>query len=111
MVILFTIIAASDEKGYGKCEYISFHKEERDNKEIMSLILCSLRLDVDITELHSWITRSEAVLQSSEFAVYRKEGNISDLQEKVNVGSALILYFYFVLLSNFFCFKYLCYSH
>ena len=42
------------------------------------------RLDVDITELHSWITRSEAVLQSSEFAVYRKEGNISDLQEKVN---------------------------
>ncbi|XP_036030300.1 dystrophin isoform X3 [Onychomys torridus] len=42
------------------------------------------RLDVDITELHSWITRSEAVLQSPEFAVYRKEGNISDLKEKVN---------------------------
>ncbi|XP_057616228.1 dystrophin isoform X2 [Chionomys nivalis] len=42
------------------------------------------RLDVDITELHSWITRSEAVLQSTEFAVYRKEGNISDLKEKVN---------------------------
>ncbi|MBZ3883031.1 Dystrophin [Sciurus carolinensis] len=43
------------------------------------------RLDVDITELHSWITRSEAVLQSPEFAIYRKEGNFSDLKEKVNV--------------------------
>ncbi|XP_058515061.1 dystrophin isoform X1 [Ochotona princeps] len=42
------------------------------------------RLDVDITELHSWITRSEAVLQSPEFAIYRKEGNLSDLKEKVN---------------------------
>ncbi|XP_060232779.1 dystrophin isoform X6 [Meriones unguiculatus] len=45
------------------------------------------RLDVDITELNSWITRSEAVLQSSEFAVYRKEGNISDLKEKVTAIS------------------------
>ncbi|XP_060038717.1 dystrophin isoform X3 [Erinaceus europaeus] len=43
------------------------------------------RLDVDMTELHSWITRSEAVLQSPEFAIYRKEGNFSDLKEKVNV--------------------------
>ncbi|XP_049728818.1 dystrophin isoform X10 [Elephas maximus indicus] len=42
------------------------------------------RLDVDMTELHSWITRSEAVLQSPEFAIYRKEGNFSDLKEKVN---------------------------
>ncbi|XP_046281224.1 dystrophin isoform X7 [Marmota monax] len=42
------------------------------------------RLDVDVTELHSWITRSEAVLQSPEFAIYRKEGNFSDLKEKVN---------------------------
>ncbi|XP_066879802.1 dystrophin isoform X15 [Kogia breviceps] len=42
------------------------------------------RLDVDITELHSWITRSEAVLQSPEFAICRKEGNFSDLKEKVN---------------------------
>ncbi|ELK32006.1 Dystrophin [Myotis davidii] len=41
-------------------------------------------LDVDITELHSWITRSEAVLQSPEFAIYRKDGNFSDLKEKVN---------------------------
>ncbi|KAM5221589.1 dystrophin isoform 1-T1 [Ctenodactylus gundi] len=42
------------------------------------------RLDVDMTELHSWITRSEAVLQSPEFAIYRKEGDFSDLKEKVN---------------------------
>ncbi|XP_006870206.1 PREDICTED: dystrophin-like isoform X2 [Chrysochloris asiatica] len=42
------------------------------------------RLDVDITELHSWITRSEAVLQSPEFAIYRKEGSFADLKEKVN---------------------------
>lgn len=56
----------------------------------MTFIFCCLRLDVDITELHSWITRSEAVLQSPEFAIYRKEGNFSDLKEKVNVGYALI---------------------
>ncbi|XP_048458781.1 dystrophin isoform X1 [Rhincodon typus] len=42
------------------------------------------RFDVDTTELHSWMTRSEAILQSPEFAIYRKEGNISDLQEKVH---------------------------
>ncbi|XP_038658197.1 dystrophin isoform X9 [Scyliorhinus canicula] len=42
------------------------------------------RFDVDTTELHSWMTRSEAILQSPEFAIYRKEGSISDLQEKVN---------------------------
>ncbi|NXM47158.1 DMD protein, partial [Gymnorhina tibicen] len=42
------------------------------------------RFDSDTTELHSWMTRSEAVLQSPEFAVYRKEGNISDLRERVN---------------------------
>ncbi|KAF7251288.1 Dystrophin, partial [Varanus komodoensis] len=41
------------------------------------------RFDVDTTELHSWMTRSEAVLQSPEFAIYRKEGNLSDLREKV----------------------------
>ncbi|XP_012585751.1 PREDICTED: dystrophin isoform X6 [Condylura cristata] len=41
------------------------------------------RLDVDITELHSWITRSEAALQSPEFAIFRKEGDFSDLKEKV----------------------------
>uniref|UniRef100_A0A4W3IX27 Calponin-homology (CH) domain-containing protein n=1 Tax=Callorhinchus milii TaxID=7868 RepID=A0A4W3IX27_CALMI len=42
------------------------------------------RFDVDTTELHSWMTRSEAILQSPEFAIYRKEASISDLQEKVN---------------------------
>ncbi|XP_059506329.1 dystrophin isoform X9 [Stegostoma tigrinum] len=42
------------------------------------------RFDVDTTELHSWMTRSEAILQSPEFAIYRKEGSISDLQEKVH---------------------------
>lgn len=64
------------------------HTEERDNQEIMILILPCLRLDVDITELHSWITAQKPRLQSPEFAVYRKEGNFSDLKEKVNVGYA-----------------------
>lgn len=71
-----------------------FFIQKKDNQEIMTLILSCLRLDVDITELHSWITRSEALLQSPEFAIYRKEGNFSDLKEKVNVGYTLIfLYF------------------
>ncbi|MGH0119574.1 UNVERIFIED_CONTAM: hypothetical protein FKN15_032399 [Acipenser sinensis] len=42
------------------------------------------RFGVDTTELHSWMTRSEAILQSPEFAISRKEGNLSDLQERVN---------------------------
>ncbi|XP_053311034.1 dystrophin isoform X1 [Spea bombifrons] len=41
------------------------------------------RFDVDLTELHSWMTRSEAILQSSEFAIYRKEGDLTDLTKKV----------------------------
>ncbi|XP_075056397.1 dystrophin isoform X4 [Mixophyes fleayi] len=41
------------------------------------------RFDVDLTELHSWMTRSEAVLQSPEFAVFRKEGDLTDLTKKV----------------------------
>ncbi|OCT92415.1 hypothetical protein XELAEV_18015475mg [Xenopus laevis] len=41
------------------------------------------RFDVDLTELHSWMTRSEALLQSSEFAVYRKEGDLTNLTKKV----------------------------
>ena len=49
----------------------------------------SLRFDSDTTELHSWMTRSEAVLQSPEFAVFRKEGNLSDLKERVNVGETV----------------------
>uniref|UniRef100_A0A8C5J8T1 Dystrophin n=1 Tax=Junco hyemalis TaxID=40217 RepID=A0A8C5J8T1_JUNHY len=42
------------------------------------------RFDSDTTELHSWMTRSEALLQSPEFAIFRKEGNLSDLRERVN---------------------------
>ncbi|XP_054021783.1 dystrophin isoform X5 [Dryobates pubescens] len=42
------------------------------------------RFDADTTELHSWMTRSEAVLQSPEFAMFRKEGNLSDLRERIN---------------------------
>ncbi|KAM9320032.1 dystrophin-like [Gastrophryne carolinensis] len=41
------------------------------------------RFDVDSTELHSWMTRSEAVLQSPEFAILRKEGDLSNLTKKV----------------------------
>ncbi|XP_063809549.1 dystrophin isoform X8 [Pseudophryne corroboree] len=41
------------------------------------------RFDVDLTELHSWMTRSEAVLQNPEFAVFRKEGDLTDLTKKV----------------------------
>ncbi|XP_075708852.1 dystrophin isoform X3 [Rhinoderma darwinii] len=41
------------------------------------------RFDVDLTELHSWMTRSEAVLQSPEFAIFKKEGNFTDLTKKV----------------------------
>ncbi|XP_044140656.1 dystrophin isoform X4 [Bufo gargarizans] len=41
------------------------------------------RFDVDLTELHSWITRSEAVLQSPEFAIFKKEGDFTDLTKKV----------------------------
>lgn len=73
--------------------------EGGDNQEITMLILSCVRLDVDITELHSWITRSEAVLQSPEFAIYRKEGNFLDLKEKVNVCHTLIfMCFSYVLL-------------
>ncbi|XP_043928331.1 dystrophin isoform X3 [Protopterus annectens] len=42
------------------------------------------KLDADTTELHSWMTRSEAILQSPEFAIHRKEGNLFDLTERVN---------------------------
>lgn len=67
-------------------------------KERFSFISRCLRFDADTTELHSWMTRSEVVLQSPEFAIYRKEGNLSELQEKVNVGkSAHIFVCQFVL--------------
>ncbi|XP_073722267.1 dystrophin isoform X1 [Misgurnus anguillicaudatus] len=41
------------------------------------------RFDVDFTEIHSFITRSDAVLQNPEFSVSRKEGSVADLYEKV----------------------------
>ncbi|XP_075121172.1 dystrophin isoform X11 [Leptodactylus fuscus] len=41
------------------------------------------RFDADLTELHSWMTRSEAVLQSPEFAIFKKEGDFTDLTKKV----------------------------
>ncbi|KAK7166628.1 hypothetical protein R3I93_006395 [Phoxinus phoxinus] len=41
------------------------------------------RFDVDFTEIHSFMTRSEAVLQNPEFSVSRKEGSVADIYEKV----------------------------
>uniref|UniRef100_A0A673GN47 Dystrophin-like n=1 Tax=Sinocyclocheilus rhinocerous TaxID=307959 RepID=A0A673GN47_9TELE len=41
------------------------------------------RFDVDFTEIHSFMTRSEAVLQNPEFSISRKEGSVADLYEKV----------------------------
>lgn len=43
------------------------------------------RFDVDFTEIHSFMTRSEAVLQNPEFSISRKEGSVADLYEKVLV--------------------------
>ncbi|XP_068612640.1 dystrophin isoform X1 [Brachionichthys hirsutus] len=41
------------------------------------------RFDVDFTEVHSYMTRGEAILQSPEFSVSRKDGGIQELQDKV----------------------------
>ncbi|RXM31709.1 Dystrophin [Acipenser ruthenus] len=41
-------------------------------------------VDSELRKRYSWMTRSEAILQSPEFAISRKEGNLSDLQERVN---------------------------
>ncbi|XP_060923329.1 dystrophin-like [Limanda limanda] len=41
------------------------------------------RFDVDFTEVHSYMTRGEAILQSPEFSVSRKEGSIQELYDKV----------------------------
>ncbi|TSK17770.1 Dystrophin [Bagarius yarrelli] len=41
------------------------------------------RFDVDFTEIHSFMTRSEAILQSPEFSISRKEGSVADLYDKV----------------------------
>ncbi|XP_072296331.1 dystrophin isoform X3 [Eucyclogobius newberryi] len=40
------------------------------------------RFDVDFTEVHSYMTRGEAILQSPEFTVSRKEGSIQELYDK-----------------------------
>ncbi|XP_040028637.2 dystrophin isoform X7 [Gasterosteus aculeatus] len=41
------------------------------------------RFDVDFTEVHSYMTRGEAILQSPEFSVSRKDGSIQELRDKV----------------------------
>ncbi|KAG9349621.1 hypothetical protein JZ751_028069, partial [Albula glossodonta] len=41
------------------------------------------RFDVDFTELHSFMTRSEATLQSPEFSERGKEGSVTDLRDRV----------------------------
>uniref|UniRef100_A0A8C1XJ81 Dystrophin n=1 Tax=Cyprinus carpio TaxID=7962 RepID=A0A8C1XJ81_CYPCA len=41
------------------------------------------RFDVDFTEIHSFMTRSEAVLQNPEFSISRKDGSVAELYEKV----------------------------
>lgn len=40
---------------------------------------------MDFTEIHSFMTRSEAILQNPEFSISRKEGSVADLYEKVLV--------------------------
>lgn len=42
---------------------------------------------MDFTELHSFITRSKAILQSPEFSMSRKEGSVQELHDKVLVRS------------------------
>ncbi|XP_035768824.1 dystrophin-like [Neolamprologus brichardi] len=41
------------------------------------------RFDVDFTEVHSYMTRGEAILQSPEFSVTRKDTSIQELHDKV----------------------------
>ncbi|KAM6958012.1 dystrophin isoform 1-T1 [Tautogolabrus adspersus] len=41
------------------------------------------RFDVDFTEVHSYMTRGEAILQSPEASVSRKDGSIQELHDKV----------------------------
>uniref|UniRef100_A0A3Q2ECQ7 Calponin-homology (CH) domain-containing protein n=1 Tax=Cyprinodon variegatus TaxID=28743 RepID=A0A3Q2ECQ7_CYPVA len=43
------------------------------------------RFDVDFTEVHSYMTRGEAILQSPEFSVSSKDGSIRELHDKVQV--------------------------
>ncbi|XP_075905519.1 dystrophin isoform X3 [Nelusetta ayraudi] len=41
------------------------------------------RFDVDFTEVHSYMTRGEAILQSPEFSVSRKDSGFQELHDKV----------------------------
>lgn len=54
----------------------------------LSVCVCVLRFDVDFTEVHSYMTRGEAILQSPEFSVSRKDGSIQELHDKVQVKCA-----------------------
>lgn len=50
--------------------------------------VCAVRFDVDFTEVHSYMTRGEAILQSPEFSMSRKDGSIQELFDKVQVRAA-----------------------
>ena len=52
--------------------------------------VCPLRFDVDFTEVHSYMTRGEAILQSPEFSVSRKDGSIQELHDKVQVKTLCV---------------------
>ena len=52
--------------------------------------VCLLRFDVDFTEVHSYMTRGEAILQSPEFSVSRKDGSIQELHDKVQVKTLCV---------------------
>ena len=53
----------------------------------------SPRFDVDFTEVHSYMTRGEAILQSPGFSVSRKEGGVQELHDKVLVKRNIGCYF------------------
>lgn len=60
------------------------------NCACMRAIVCVLRFDVDFTEVHSYMTRGEAILQSPEFSVSRKDGSIQELRDKVQVNTPCV---------------------
>uniref|UniRef100_A0A3Q3Q3E4 Calponin-homology (CH) domain-containing protein n=1 Tax=Monopterus albus TaxID=43700 RepID=A0A3Q3Q3E4_MONAL len=49
------------------------------------------RFDVDFTEVHSYMTRGEAILQSPEFSISRKDGSIQELYDKVMIFAFIFL--------------------
>lgn len=59
-----------------------------------SLCVFVLRFDVDFTEVHSYMTRGEAILQSPEFSLSRKDGSIQDLHDKVQVKKNCVCVFF-----------------